>query len=93
MAWHNCKICNGCGQLGEVVFYEGQYLCKDCLWKALADVDERTPEEREWEAIKAMVTPKNLFFFSLIMTLIMTLLRVGGEFLIRLRLHLYGIPL
>lgn len=40
-----------------------------------------------------MVTPKNLFFFSLITTLIMPLLRVGGEFLIRLRLHLYGIPL
>ena len=79
MAWHNCKISNGCGQLGEVVFYEGQYLCKDCLWKALADVDERTLEEREWEAIKAMVAPKNLFFLSLITTLIMTLLRGGGE--------------
>lgn len=86
MAWHNCKICDGCGQLGEVVFYEGQYLCKDCLWQALADVDERTPEEREWEAMKAMVTPKNLFFFSLMMTL----LRVGWGFLIRL--HPYGVP-
>ncbi len=86
MAWHNCKICNECGQMGEEVFYEGRYLCKECLWQEMADIDERTPEEREWEAMKAMLTPKFLFFFSLALTL----LRVAWEFVIQL--HPYGVP-